>query len=585
MRTGENDREFITGESVEGELLAVRLSNGPLPPEDALRFAIDIGAALVKAHAAGRMHGQLSPFSVAISEKGAQILEPPAERDPRSDPYRSPEQVRGLAADWRTDIFAYGALLYEMASGRPPFTGEGDDLDLAILHRSPAILISHEPIHTAMEGVIAGCLAKDPTERRQRIHNAVIELKLAGRSMARALVVRPPELRPVPPLPPAQTQPEPVRKIGPVPAPKPPSYIVFEPPKNDRRRYAILGAVVVILALLAVAAVIYLNRRPAPPVLRFSVNPPEHTRFPGTPSISPDGRFLAFSALDGDGRRMLWLRPLDELRATIIPGSEGGFAPFWAPDSHSLGFFANHSLKTIRVRTETSSGSMPKDLCAVDANPGGGTWAGDGTIVFAPGLNSGLYKISSQGGRAQQVTSLALARAERAHLWPQLLPDGRRFLFFMLTDAPETTGNLRGRVRSSGGRLPVRVGDQRRLFAEIAGQQAGGLPAVRPGAGPGGSQVRSLRPGRFAAKPRCSRPMSAPCAVCRWHRSRFRPMGFWRIRAWPLPPGSWCGWTAPANRSVRPRNRVSGGRRESRPMERVPWWRRDLAMAITGISG
>ena len=106
----------------------------------------------------------------------------------------------------------------------------------------------------------------------------------------------------------------------------------------------------VVLAAMAVAAALYLTRRPAPSVMRFAITAPEHTSYPGTPSISPDGRYLAFSAIAAEGQRMLWLRPLDELAATVIPGTDGGFAPFWSPDGQSIGFFANRSLKRVRVR-------------------------------------------------------------------------------------------------------------------------------------------------------------------------------------------------------------------------------------------
>ena len=136
------------------------------------------------------VHGGLSPYSVLITSTGARVLQPLREYDERAAPYRSPEQVRGEAPDWRSDVFAYGALLYEMASGRRAFPGEGAELNDAILEQPPAGLMAKSPIHAAMEGVIAGCLEKDPARRRQRIQNAVIELKLAGRSLQRMAEVR-----------------------------------------------------------------------------------------------------------------------------------------------------------------------------------------------------------------------------------------------------------------------------------------------------------------------------------------------------------------------------------------------------------
>ena len=185
IETSHSDVGFAGDDLVGGELLAERLARGPLAPEEALRYAIDIGAALNRAHSRGMVHGALSPYSVRIVSTGARVLQPQAEWDERAAAYRSPEQVRGKAPDWRSDVFAYGALLYEMVGGGRAFRGEGAELKEAILERHPASLRSKLPIHVAMEGVIAGCLAKDPSCRRQRIQNAVIELKLAGRSSLR----------------------------------------------------------------------------------------------------------------------------------------------------------------------------------------------------------------------------------------------------------------------------------------------------------------------------------------------------------------------------------------------------------------
>src|ERR1039458_252003 len=177
IEAGQSEVGFTGDEPVDGELLAERLAQGPLPPEEALRYAIEIGAALNWAHSRGMVHGGLSPFSVLITSTGARVLQPLAQFDDRAAPYRSPEQVRGEAPDWRSDVFAYGALLYEMASGRRAFAGEGAELNDAILEQPAAGLMAKSPIHAAMEGVIAGCLEKDPARRRQRIQNAVIDRK------------------------------------------------------------------------------------------------------------------------------------------------------------------------------------------------------------------------------------------------------------------------------------------------------------------------------------------------------------------------------------------------------------------------
>ena len=439
IEANQSDVGFAGDELVGGDLLAERLAQGPLAPEEALRYAIEIGAALNRAHSLGMVHGQLSPYSVRIMSTGARVLQPLREYDERTAPYRSPEQVRGEAPDWRSDVFAYGALLYEMVSGRRAFPGEGAELNDAILERPPALLRAKSPIHVAMEGVIAGCLAKDPASRRQRIQNAVIELKLGGRSSLRMTEVRTEA---------AASARGHVAQPG-VPAPggdpkgaRRPGYDRPErpvPTDGLRRRLWATGAVLLALAVLSIAAGLYLRQRPAAPVLRFAVSPPEHTSYPGTPSVSPDGRFLTFSALGPEGKRMLWLRPLDALHASVIPGTEGGFAPFWSPDSNYIGFFANKFLKKVKT-----SGGAPETICATEAMPGGGAWNHNGAILFAPSLADGLYRVSENGGTPQLVLKLDSSKYERSYLWPQFLPDDRHFVFFVQTDLANSTGVYAG---------------------------------------------------------------------------------------------------------------------------------------------
>jgi Tol biopolymer transport system component len=447
IEVGQSEAGSTGDEPLGGDLLAEKLAQGPLPPEEALRYAIEIGAALNRAHSRGMVHGGLSPFSIMISSTGARVLQPLGEFDDRAAPYRSPEQVRGEAPDWRSDVFAYGALLYEMVSGRRAFPGEGAELNDAILAQPAAGLMAKSPIHAAMEGVIAGCLEKDPARRRQRIQNAVIELKLAGRSSQRMA-----EVRNQPPRRPAE--------IGTVAAPAPervaqppvaagaprvarrPAFVLPEPPiPTDalRRRFWVIGAGLIAVVVLFIAAAVYLHQRPTTPVLRFSVSPPEHTSYPGTPSVSPDGRFLTFSALGPEGKRMLWLRPLDALHANVIPGTEGGFAPFWSPDSNYIAFFANKSLKKVRT-----NGGAPQIVCGAEAMPGGGAWNHNGAILFAPSLGDGLYRVSENGGKSQLVLKLDSSKYERSYLWPQFLPDDKHFVFFVQTDLANTTGVYTG---------------------------------------------------------------------------------------------------------------------------------------------
>jgi len=448
---GETQLDYLTNEPLAGELLAGKMAEGTISPDDALQYGIEIGSILNRAHSRGLVHGSLSPYTVAIASTGIHILTPPPAPDERGAPYRSPEQVRGEDPDWRSDIFAFGAMLYEMAGGHRAFAGEGAELDRAILEEPPASLMQQAPACLAMEGVIAGCLEKDPTARRQRIQNAVIELKFAGRGLRRLPVrdlqtLRPPRLGSGVESGSSSRPEGPAAGAGPRPRYARPGYLVEGRPVVSfgfgLRFWAVVGAVLLV-ALGAIAAMLVLHRKPETPVLRFAVTAPENTSYPGNPVVSPDGRYLTFSAVGPDGQRVLWLRPLDTLKPVTIPGTEGGSAPFWSPDSQFIGFFAGKWLKKVRIDKWDVEA-----VCDSDSNPGGGAWNNDGTILFAPNMADGLYKVPSQGGKRELVLKPKPDKAEYSYLWPQFLPDAKHFLFFVLTSQPETTGLYVGSLES-----------------------------------------------------------------------------------------------------------------------------------------
>jgi Tol biopolymer transport system component len=446
---GVKELEFLSNDSAEGELLADRLARGGLAPEEALQYAIDIGAALNRAHSRGAIHGSLSPHAVLLTSAGARVFEP-VSADERAAAYRSPEQVAGAAPDWRSDIFAYGAILYEMAGGRRAFAGSGADLEAAIAGRPAAPLLAKSPVLAAMEGVVAGCLEKDPAQRRQRIQNAVIELKLAGRTMAR-IGEQAARARTALQVAAARGSIGRLSATGTSLSPSGRQRVVAEPleaplrtAKPMRNRVAailIAGAFLLAVAATAVGAVMYLRPKPAPSY-KFPVTPPEHTTY-RMPSLSPDGLNLTLSAIGKEGKLVLWLRRLDAVHPAVIPGTEGGVAPFWSPDSQSIAFFADQSLKSIKI-----SGGPAQTICAAETLPGGGTWNRDGVILFAPGQGGTIYQVPASGGAPQPVLKLNAARFERAHLWPQFLPDGKHFAFFVLTDLDETTGVYTGELGS-----------------------------------------------------------------------------------------------------------------------------------------
>ena len=294
-----------------------------------------------------------------------------------------------------------------------------------------------------MEGVIAGCMQKEPGARRQRIQNAIIELKLAGRSAAHARP-RSPGVSAAPSakmdasgaVPKAAVSADPIR---PVFRPAPP-----------RVRHGLRWLVVTVLAVVALAAIgafasmlLVHDRTAATQVLSFRVPPPQPAGYCGTPAISPDGRYVACAAPGTDGQPVLWLHAFDETKAASmwisIEGSDGAFAPFWAPDSRSVGFFAKGLLKRVPVGSGETK-AKPVALCETEGNGGGATWSDDGAILFAPGQESGLSRISASGGKPQPVLKLNPQKSEMAFLWPQFLPDRKHFIFFVQTNLPETSG-------------------------------------------------------------------------------------------------------------------------------------------------
>lgn len=442
IEVGVTERDFLSGEPVEGELLSAALAAGRLPAEDALRIAIELGTQLHGAHLRGLVHGSVSPQTVALTKSGLRLLRPRDLSPDAAAPYRSPEQVRGAPPDWRSDIFAYGAVLYELASGTRAFAGTGPALDRAILEDSPAPLMAKTPVTAAFEGVIAGCLEKDPARRRQRVQNAVIELKLAGRARARTASRRRPTARY------RRADAISVAPLDVMPQAAPPEYFVEspKPPNGFRRSLMTIVLATVAVAASGLAAALYLQK-PTQPVLKFSVSPPEHTSYPGTPAVSPDGLSLTFSAVGPEGHRMLWLRSFDKMHAEMIPGTDGGFAPFWSPDSQHIAFFANKTLKQVHLLSDLAD-VKPETICDADADPGGGAWNKDGTIVFAPSMSDGLYRVPAAGGRVEKFYKLDTAKGERAQLWPQFLPDGKHFLFLLLTSMTETTGVYAGSLDS-----------------------------------------------------------------------------------------------------------------------------------------
>ncbi len=415
--------DFLVMEYLEGETLAERLAKGPLPTEQVVRYGEEIADALDKAHRQGMVHRDLKPGNIMLTKAGAKLLDfglakatavvgpaiPGLSTSPtRSTPitaegtvvgtfqYMAPEQLEGKEADARSDIFAFGAVLYEMATGRKAFQGKSQaSLIASILSSEPPPISTLQPMTPpAFDQLVKTCLAKDPDERWQTAHDVMLQLEWIAEGGSQAGVPAPVVAR-------------------------------------RRSRERIAWAVVAVLGLLAVTFAAALFLRPAPDAraIRSFLLPPEKASFSfvgtggGPPAVSPDGRRLAFVASTSDGKSLLWVRPLDALSAQPLTGTEGASYPFWSPDSRFLGFFADGKLKKVEA-----SGGPPLTLC--DAPQGrGGTWNRDGVIVFTPDVSSPLFRVSAAGGEATPITQLDQSHHETTHRWPYFLPDGRHFVY------------------------------------------------------------------------------------------------------------------------------------------------------------
>jgi len=404
--------------------LSGRPEGRPLPIQEVLRYAIEISDALDKAHRAGIVHRDLKPANIMLTKSGAKLLDfglaklkGPAvpismtsiERaatiaSPKTASgtvlgtvhYMSPEQVEGKDTDARTDIWALGVVIYEMATGVRPFDGDsGASVIGSILKDEPPTLSKHQPLTpAALDDIVSQCLVKDRESRWQSARDLGSALKWVTS--------------------------------------------VSTPPSTTRLRWPVWA----LAAITATLAAILILRTPnAPKALaeptQFLVLPPEGGTFSGdgiagsnNPSpqvaISPDGRRLAFIADLADGRPRAWIRSRDSVTARPLAGTEGAARPFWSPDGKYIGFFAGAKLKTI-----LADGGPVQVLCDA-VNPRGGTWNKDGVIVFAAGFGDGLRRVSATGGQATAATEIDPSHGEISHRWPQFLPDGRHFLYLSL---------------------------------------------------------------------------------------------------------------------------------------------------------
>ncbi len=441
--------DYIVMEMIEGETLIARLQKGPLSQADLLRYSTEIADALDKAHKHGIVHRDLKPGNIMLTKSGAKLLDfglaklraeeknvpevstlPTEQRDLTKEgmvlgtfQYMAPEQLEGREADARTDIFSFGAVMYEMATGKKAFEGKSQaSLIAAILKEDPKPISEIQPLTPPiLERRVKICLAKDPEDRWQSAHDISNQLRWISESSGSQTIIS----------------------------------SSMAAPKSTRRPNPLGWIVAGALALALVAGSFWtwtrFNKKPTgvtsevrfwiPPAPGASVAGP----VTGNPdfAISPDGTKLVFSVTDpSSGKNQLWLRPLGSLAGQPIAGTEGAQLSIWSPNGQEIAFYADKKLKKVSL-----PGGSPQTICDIPDGMVGGAWLADDTIVL--GLDkAGLGRVSASGGKVQPLTTLNRAREERAHSYPAFLPDGRHFLYICDSDKAEERAIYMGSLDS-----------------------------------------------------------------------------------------------------------------------------------------
>ncbi|HEX4948988.1 MAG TPA: protein kinase [Blastocatellia bacterium] len=482
---------YIVAELLEGEELRTQLNQGPLLPRKAIDYAQQMAAGLAAAHDKGIVHRDLKPENLFITKDGGvKILDfglaklrnvdfgirkeeaetlvqgnPNNPQSPIRNPqlttpgtvmgtvaYMSPEQVRGLELDHRSDIFSLGIILHEMLSGQRPFRGEQmADVMSAILKEDPPELSeSNARVSPALEKIVRRCLEKKPERRFQ----SASDLSFALEALSSASSTSP--------------------ATGVRALPTTDGASVARPGRwRERVAWWVAGALALALLVLGVAYV----RRPrleAEP-LRLSVTPPDKATSFDWPTISPDGRTLAFVATV-EGKTQLWVRPLNATTARpLVEVRDSNLWPFWSPDSRFIAYFESPKLKKIAL-----TGGTPESLCDITTRSGG-TWNQEGVILMGSGIT--IKRVSANGGTVTNATDVDTARGDTSHATPTFLPDGQHFIFYIANPDPAKNGIYLSSLSGGEPRRLLSV-DVRNTGVAVnpADQSKGWLTFVRQGA-------------------------------------------------------------------------------------------------------
>jgi len=434
----EDGIDFLVMEYLEGDTLAEKLASGPMPIEEVMKLGVQITQALDAAHKSGVIHRDLKPGNIMVTRSGAKLLDfglaKTATGGVTSDSsgftqmataahegageslteagtilgtfqYMSPEQLEGQDADARSDIFALGAVLYEMAAGKKAFDGKGRaSLIASIMSSHPAPISSIQPMTPpALDRVIRTCLEKDPEARWQTAHDVALQLQWIDEGGSAAGIPKPVASR-----------------------------------RRSRERIAWIVAAVVGIAAVGQLAMRLLEPAPeAPHAMRVNISAPDAVTSFGSPRISPDGRYIAFDGTDTTGTVQMWLRPMNTLEAFPLPGTENCRRPLWSPDSRYVAFFNVSENKLMRVPV---AGGPPMTVCEFPSGSDG-AWGSQGTIIFDATFTDSLHVVPAGGGTPVAATSFNRERGDTGHGWPHFLPDGKHFVF--LAVRPGQTNEIR----------------------------------------------------------------------------------------------------------------------------------------------
>ncbi len=426
----EGDTDYLVLELVEGESLAERLLKGPLPTEQVLRIGAEVTDALDRAHRAGIVHRDLKPGNIMLSKSGAKLMDfglsratgivggaggsgasitgltqSPTVAQPLTAQgsivgtfqYMAPEQLEGAEADARSDLWALGCVLYEMATGKRAFAGATQaSLISSIMKDQPRPISELQELSPpGLDRLVRACLEKDPEDRIQTARDVRLHLRWITEGGSQAGVPAPVAAR-----------------------------------RRSRERLAWIMVACAGIAATALAVLHFGFPPPSLQTLRFRVTAPTSVQSQDSPRISPDGRTIAYNATDSTGTSRIWVHPLGSLTAQVLPGTEGARRPFWSPDSRFLAFMAGGKLKKISI-----TGGPPSVVC--DAATGAdGTWGRAGVILFDGSGPDPILRVAASGGIATPQVKADSAGQVFQVGWPEFLPDGKHYLYLSILPQP-----------------------------------------------------------------------------------------------------------------------------------------------------